>query len=29
MRREPLSAVASDSRLIGATRYARKGDDEF
>ena len=29
IRRESLSAVASDSRLIGATRYARKGDDEF
>jgi predicted phosphoribosyltransferase len=29
IRRESLSPVASDSRLIGATRYARKGDDEF
>ena len=30
IRREPArSATASDPRLIGATRYARKGDDPF
>lgn len=29
IRRESLSPVVSDSRLIGATRYARKGDDDF